>query len=172
MSVGILGLGKKIIPENMIYHLCKINFFQSEHIDYLVVLSIRPSPQVDPVVHLVVIVKWVICFQGGKLAEKVKLVLEDTKLLAALSRCSDEDTSELESFHSALNKNVPKMHGFSLQGLISRFVLYHERFNQFVLWNCLLSSLFVLLKLYPNADTLSLQTSSEDGRQLLSARGL
>lgn len=61
--------------------------------------------------------------EGGKLADKIKPLLEDKKLLAAISRCSDEDTSELESFHSALNRNAPKMHGFSHQGMISRFAL-------------------------------------------------
>lgn len=45
---------------------------------------------------------------GGKLTEKVKSVVEDNKLLAALSRCSDES-------HSALNRNAPTMHVFFLQ---------------------------------------------------------
>lgn len=45
---------------------------------------------------------------GGALAESVTGILSETRLVTAISRCSHEDTSELESYHSFVNRNAPK----------------------------------------------------------------
>ena len=63
------------------------------------------------------------CFvPDGLVAKKIKSVLEDKPLLASIQRCRMEDTGDLESYHSMLNKNCPKMYCFSHQGMTSRLV--------------------------------------------------
>lgn len=57
---------------------------------------------------------------GGMVATKVNPVLGDKKLIQAIQRCSPHNTGELESFHSALNRNCPKNYSFGHQTMISR----------------------------------------------------
>ena len=79
-------------------------------------------------------------FPDGLVAKKIRSVLEDKALLASIQRCSMEDTGDLESYHSMLNKNCPKMYGFSHQGMISRLVLdlvhvsgiYHAHVHRYI----------------------------------------
>ena len=59
-------------------------------------------------------------FEGGVLANRIKKIIENDKVLEGLQKASKDDTSELESFHSALNRNSPKQFGFSHNGMISR----------------------------------------------------
>ena len=57
---------------------------------------------------------------GGAVAHKVQTIVESDRLLSAVARCSHEDTSELECYHSAINKNCPKMYSFCYDGMLSR----------------------------------------------------
>lgn len=51
-----------------------------------------------------------------KLEELVKDFVEP------INQAGEHSTSELESFHSCLNRNAPKMEGFSYSGMKSRYV--------------------------------------------------
>ena len=52
------------------------------------------------------------------LIRDVKLIIDD--LAEAVNNAGPHSTSELESFHSSLNRNAPKMEGFSYSGMMSR----------------------------------------------------
>lgn len=56
------------------------------------------------------------------LVEEVKKVILDPAILEAVDMAGTNTTSELESFHSAINRNAPKMEGFSYSGMLSRLV--------------------------------------------------
>jgi hypothetical protein len=54
--------------------------------------------------------------------------------MEAIGMAGKHATSELESFHSEINRNAPKMEGFSYSGMISRYVLT-KQFNVVYLRN-------------------------------------
>lgn len=57
---------------------------------------------------------------GTILHKDVEEVLLNDRLLKAISMSGEFGTSELESFHSDINRHAPKMEGFSYHGQISR----------------------------------------------------
>ena len=67
--------------------------------------------------------KWLLFFVDTELDKELRAILLDPKILEAVNRASKNATSELEGFHSCLNRNAPKMEGFSYAGMISRLVI-------------------------------------------------
>lgn len=63
-------------------------------------------------------------FVDALVASDLRKILSDKGLTEAIGRASIQATSELEGFHSSLNRNAPKMEGFSYSGMLSRQVLY------------------------------------------------
>ena len=61
-----------------------------------------------------------IVFVDTELDKELRAILLDPKIIEAVDRASKNATSELEGFHSSLNRNAPKMEGFSYAGMISR----------------------------------------------------
>ena len=59
---------------------------------------------------------------GSELDIEFREIVLDEKIVEAVNRASEDSTSELESFHSCLNRNAPKMEGLSHQGMLSRYV--------------------------------------------------
>ena len=57
---------------------------------------------------------------GTILHKDVEEVLLNDRLLKAISMSGEFGTSELESFHSDINRQAPKMEGFSYHGQLSR----------------------------------------------------
>jgi len=60
------------------------------------------------------------CFKGTELDTRIRDILLDKKIVEAVNRASQDSTSELEGFHSCLNRYAPKMEGFSYSGMKSR----------------------------------------------------
>ena len=56
----------------------------------------------------------------GKVVGKLQQIIEVKDMLEAVARASSDDTSQLESFHSDINRNSPKMHYFSYNGMSAR----------------------------------------------------
>ncbi|XP_067945109.1 uncharacterized protein [Watersipora subatra] len=56
-------------------------------------------------------------------AVKLRPILERKGLIDAVSKAGRLATTELESFHAEINRNAPKMEGFSNSGMLSWFVL-------------------------------------------------
>lgn len=61
-------------------------------------------------------------FVDNPVVQKMSDILLSTRLLKAISMTGVEATSELESFHAAINRNAPKMVGFSYSGMVTRLV--------------------------------------------------
>lgn len=57
----------------------------------------------------------------AEVASSLRKILLDENLMKGIDRASMEATSELEGFHAALNRNAPKMEGFSYSGMLSRY---------------------------------------------------
>ena len=51
-------------------------------------------------------------------------ICKEKGLLDAICRASNNSTSELESYHAALNRNAPKMESFGQSSMISRYAMY------------------------------------------------
>jgi len=49
-----------------------------------------------------------------------RAIIENKRLLQAIAMAGKLATSELENFHSDINRNAPKMEGFSYSGMLSR----------------------------------------------------
>ena len=54
----------------------------------------------------------------GMVASKAEAILTDKRLVTAIGRCSSHDTSELESYHSTINRNCPKMYSFTYDCMV------------------------------------------------------
>ena len=52
--------------------------------------------------------------------KELRKILLDDQIVEAVNKPGVETTSELKSFHSCLNRNAPKMEGFSSAGMLSR----------------------------------------------------
>ena len=57
----------------------------------------------------------------AKLLTELKPIIDNKILKTAILKAGQQNTSELESFHSLLNYNAPKMMGFSYSGQLSRY---------------------------------------------------
>lgn len=56
----------------------------------------------------------------SELHQEMLKILLDPNIIEAVNRAGEDTTSELESFHSCLNRNAPKMVGFSYSGMLTR----------------------------------------------------
>jgi len=56
----------------------------------------------------------------SELHDEMENIVLDSKLIEAINNASKITTSEIESFHSCLNRNAPKMEGFSYSKQLSR----------------------------------------------------
>ena len=57
---------------------------------------------------------------GGKVVAKLESIVANKDIREAVQRASNQDTSQLESFHSDVNRNAPKMYYFSYHGMSAR----------------------------------------------------
>ena len=55
-----------------------------------------------------------------QVAIELRKIILDAQFLKAISRASSNATSELESFHAAINRAAPKAEGFSHRGMSDR----------------------------------------------------
>lgn len=61
-----------------------------------------------------------LAISGGKVASKLHEIVSKKDLVAAIQKASRNDTTHLESFHSELNRNAPKMSFFPYHGMKAR----------------------------------------------------
>ena len=53
--------------------------------------------------------------------------LFNSRFLSAVKMVGIEATSDLESFHTAINRNALKMVGFSYSGMLTRYVFFDSK---------------------------------------------
>lgn len=58
----------------------------------------------------------------SQLAYQANDILVNTRLITAINMAGRNTTSELEYFHSHLNRYIPKMQSFSYHGMLTRYV--------------------------------------------------